>query len=154
MKQKTINLSAEYGVYIGALAVLYFISQQETIHEALLHFFTVGLLTLSVWIIGAILKYSFRKERPHTDKRFSFERDRYSFPSMHALTLSSAAFYVGVYSPYIAFFIFFIAVFVMYARVRTHMHFAIDMVAGFFLGLVLTFIITPYAEKYVSLFLG
>lgn len=153
MKEKTTSLFAEYGIYTGGFVVLLFIYQQETIHGALSHFFTLGVLTFSVWIIGALLKYSIRKERPHVEKRLSILRDRYSFPSMHALTLSTVATYVSMSSLYLGLFIFLIAFIVMYARIRTHMHFAVDMVAGFFFGVVYAITLSPSIEKYLSLIL-
>ena len=151
MKQRVISFCAEYGIYIGACGTLFFIIRQSSLHEQLFQFFTITSLICIVWVLGALLKYSIRKERPHVEKRLSILRDKYSFPSMHALTLSTVATYISVHSLYLGLFVFLIAFIVMYARIRTCMHFAVDMVAGFFFGVVYAVTFSPIIEKYLSL---
>lgn len=151
MERRIISFCAEYGIYIGASGVIFFIIRQSSLHEQLFQFLVIASLTIIVWVLGALLKYTIRKERPHVEKRLSILRDRYSFPSMHALTLSTVATYVSMSSLYLGLFIFLIAFIVMYARIRTRMHFAVDMVAGFFFGVVCTITLSPSIEKYLSL---
>ena len=153
MRQKFISFCAEYFIYVGALLVLVLVIQQENFYDSMLVFGTIASTIVLLWFFGAFLKYVIRKERPSVEKRLSKERDRYAFPSMHALTLVSSATFMSMHDVRIGILAYIVAILVMYARVKTHMHYAIDMVAGFFLGAVFTYLCSPLIEKYlISLF--
>ncbi len=153
MKQKIFLWCAEYMVYVGALVVCVFLFQQPALYRAIVMFLTMVITITSLWFIGACLKYVIRKERPHREQKTNVERDRYAFPSMHALTLAGASAYIGMHSVVYGCLMYAIACTVMYARVRTRMHYAVDMFAGFFLGIVYVYTLSPLIEKYISFFL-
>lgn len=150
MRQKFISFCAEYFIYVGAFLVVVLVIQQENFYDSLILFGTIASTTILLWFFGAFLKYVIRKERPSVEKRLSKERDRYAFPSMHALTLASSATFISMHDVRLGVLAYIVVILVMYARVKTHMHYAIDMVAGFFLGAVLTYLCSPYIESYVT----
>lgn len=116
-------------------------------------FLTVTITITSLWFVGACIKYVIRKERPHREQKTNVERDRYAFPSMHALTLAGVSAYVGMHSVVFGGLLYAVTCIVMYARVRTRMHYAVDMFAGFFLGIIYVYTLSPLLEKYISFFL-
>ncbi len=152
MKQKIISWCAEYLIFVGAIVVLFFLILQSTFQTGIYMFFTIALTITSLWFLGAILKFLIRKERPKEKLHNMIERDRYAFPSMHALTISSAFTYVLMFDYLYGVILFLIAFIIMFARVRTHMHYVVDMIAGFLLGVIYTFMFAPVFEKYISLF--
>ncbi len=153
MGQKYISWCAEYLIFVGAFIVLIFLSTQSTVYDSLLKFLTLVTIVVSLWYIGAFLKFFIRKERPKEKLHNIIERDRYTFPSMHALTISSASSYICMYSQFFGFIMFVIAFIIMCARVRTHMHYMVDMIAGFCFGAIFAYIFSPFFEKYIILFL-
>lgn len=153
MKQRLISFCAEYFVYAGALVVMVLIVEQETIYESLKMLGTLGFIIISLWFFGAMLKYLIRKERPQGRLANMIMRDKYTFPSMHALTLSSASYYVFTRSITLGVIMICITVLVIIARVQTRMHYISDMVAGCTLGVMCTYFITPYIEKLIIILL-
>jgi membrane-associated phospholipid phosphatase len=153
MYQKFIAWCSEYLIYSGAFVVIIFFLQQTTLYGMLLKVCTMFCTVVLLWYIGALLKFIIRKERPNKDKRTVVLRDRYSFPSMHALTISAASTYVYMYNTILGIVMYCIALIIMYTRVRAHMHYMVDMVAGFCIGIIFAYIFSPLFEKYISLFL-
>ncbi len=152
MKQKIISWCAEYLIFVGAVVVLFFLISQPTFQTGIYMFLAMAVTISSLWFLGAILKFLIRKERPKEKYKNIIERDRYAFPSMHALTISSAFTYVIMFNYLYGVILFLIAFVIMYSRVRTHMHYMADMIAGFCLGVIFTYIFSPIFEKYISLF--
>jgi membrane-associated phospholipid phosphatase len=154
MKQKLLLFCSEYFIFVGAFLMMWLVIGQDTVMESWVMLGTVAVTIISLWFIGALLKYTIRKERPSKELRKNIERDRYAFPSMHALTLASSACYIGMHNLYLGVIACAIAFIVMYARVKTHMHYAVDMIAGFCFGAIYTYTLSPYIEQYVSAFLS
>lgn len=150
MKQKIISWCAEYLIFVGGIVVLFFLISQPTFNEAILKSLTVTVTVISLWYVGAFLKFTIRKERPIREKGEMVERDRYAFPSMHALTITSASTYLIIYNLFYGIVLYLIALIIMYARIRTHMHYVVDMAAGFCFGMIFTLIFSPIFEKYIS----
>ncbi len=150
MKQRIISWCAEYLIFVGAIVVLFFLISQPTFQTGIYMFLAMAVTIASLWFLGATLKFLIRKERPKEKLHNMIERDRYAFPSMHALTISSAFTYVIMFDYLYGSVLFLIAFLIMYSRVRTHMHYVVDMIAGFLLGVVYTFIFAPIFEKYIS----
>lgn len=154
MKQKLISFCAEYLIFVGALVVIVLVLNQVSLYESIRIIGNISVTIISLWFLGAFLKYIIRKERPKVMKRLGVERDRYAFPSMHALTLAASATFVIMHNIYLGVIAYAIAFIVMYARVKTHMHFAVDMIAGFCLGVVFTYIFSPAIDNCLSILLN
>lgn len=153
MKRKIILWCAEYLVYIEAGIVLLFIAKQKTVMESIIQIGTIGILTIVIWYLGALLKFLIRKERPEGDK-VPILRDRYSFPSMHAVTVISASTYVLLQNIYLGVAMYVIAFLLMYSRVKSSMHYWIDMIGGVLIGVVITVTIHEYIKSGVVYFLN
>lgn len=139
---------------VGAFAVVIFLIVQPTIHDSILKLIVMTLVTISLWYLGAALKFLIRKDRP-VDRNDNLKlRDRYTFPSMHALTISSASVYIYMHNFLFGLVMFSISFIIMYSRVRTKMHYITDVIGGFLIGITLTLIFAPLFEKYVSVLLS
>jgi membrane-associated phospholipid phosphatase len=153
MKQKIISFCAEYGVFLGAGVVMVLVAEQGGIYDSVRMILVLGVTIILIWILGALLKFIIRKERPRGRLANMIMRDKYTFPSMHALTLSSASYYVFTHSITLGVIMICITLLVTIARVQTRMHYISDMVAGCTLGIICTYFITPYIEKCSSMFI-
>lgn len=153
MKLKALQFIAEYFVFLGALVVVILVTKQGGIYDSVRMIGVLGTTIILLWIFGATLKYIIRKERPSGSLVNMVMRDRYTFPSMHALTLSSASYYVFTHNVTLGVVMIGVTLLVLIARVQTRMHYISDMIAGCFIGITFTYFITPYIEKYISIFL-
>lgn len=153
MKLKVLQFIAEYFIFVGAGVVMILVAKQGGIYDSVRMMGVLGSTIILLWIFGAALKYMIRKERPSVRLANMVMRDRYTFPSMHALTLSSASYYVLTHDTSLGFVMICITLLVLMARVQTRMHYISDMVAGCFIGILFTYLVTPYIEKYISAFI-
>jgi membrane-associated phospholipid phosphatase len=153
MKQRIISFCAEYGVFVGAFVAIVLVVQQDSMYNGVRMIGVLGATIMLLWIFGVLLKYIIRKERPSGRLANMIMRDRYTFPSMHALTLSSATYYVFTHNVTLGILMICITLLVIIARVQTRMHYISDMIAGCCIGIVFTYITTPYIEKYISVFI-
>jgi membrane-associated phospholipid phosphatase len=151
MNQKFVSWCAEYLIFVEAFIVVIFVLHERSIKDASIQLCTIGLLTIAVWYSGAILKFLFRKERPEKEKKVIL-RDKYSFPSMHALTAVSASTYVSIQNGYLGLLMFVITFVLMYARVKVNMHYYRDMLAGAVVGSIGTVLISGAIHDYVVIF--
>lgn len=133
--------------------VVILVTKQGGIYDSVRMIGVLGTTIILLWIFGATLKYIIRKERPSGSLVNMVMRDRYTFPSMHALTLSSASYYVFTHNVTLGVVMIGVTLLVLIARVQTRMHYISDMIAGCFIGITFTYFITPYIEKYISIFL-
>lgn len=153
MKLKVLRFIAEYFVFVGAFVVMVLVVQQGSIYDSVRMIGVLGVTIILLWFFGAVLKYIIRKERPRGRLANMVMRDRYTFPSMHALTLSSASCYVCTHDMTLGLVMVFITLLVLIARVQTRMHYISDMIAGCFIGIMFTYFLTPYIERLVTIFI-
>jgi membrane-associated phospholipid phosphatase len=152
MKLKILQFIAEYFVFVGAFVVLVLVARQDGVYDSVKMIVVLGITIILLWFFGAALKCIIRKERPSGRLSNMIVRDKYTFPSMHALTLSSASYYVLIHNITLGVIMIGVTVLVLIARVKTRMHYISDMIAGSVLGIVFTYFAIPCIEKYVSMF--
>lgn len=153
MKLKALQFIAEYFVFVGAGVVMLLVAKQGDIYDSVKMIGVLGVTIMLLWIFGAALKYIIRKERPSGRLANMVMRDRYTFPSMHALTLSSASYYVIAHNMLLGMIMICITLLVLIARVQTRMHYISDMIAGCFIGILFTYFVTPYIERIITVFI-
>lgn len=151
MKLKVLRFVAEYFVFLGAFVVMVLVAQQGGIYGSVRILGVLGVTVGLLWFFGALLKYIIRRERPSGRLSNMVMRDRYTFPSMHALTLSSATYYVFTHNIGLGIIMMLITLFVLIARVETRMHYISDMIVGCILGILFTYLMLPMVVKYFSL---
>ncbi len=152
MKLKALQFIAEYFVFVGAFVVMVLVAKQGNIYDSVRMVGVLGVTIVLLWFFGAALKYIIRKERPSGRIANMVMRDRYTFPSMHALTLSAASYYMFTHNVTLGMVMIGVTLLVLIARVQIRMHYLSDMIAGCFIGIVFTYLVTPYIEKYISMF--
>src|SRR3989344_8316690 len=112
-------------------------------------------------IFVAVLKSFFMVPRPTSlvdnsllgklENSFSFSFDKYSFPSGHAATIAGAyGFLREKLSKHGEFFFLALVLGVGYSRVFLERHFAVDVVAGILLGLVVGRLVWVFFDRYWS----
>lgn len=152
MKLKVLRFIAEYFVFVGAGVVMVLVAMQGSMYDSVKMVLVLGVTIILLWFFGALLKYIIRKERPSGRFANMVMRDKYTFPSMHALTLSSTTYFVLTYNIILGIVMVCITLLVIIARVKTRMHYISDMVAGVCIGVVFSYMVLPFAEKYISTF--
>lgn len=153
MKLKALQFIAEYFVFVGAGVVVLLVVKQDSIYDSVKMMGVLGVTIILLWIFGAALKYIIRKERPSGRLENMVMRDRYTFPSMHALTLSAASYYVFTHNVTLGVVMIGVTLLVLIARVQTRMHYISDMIAGCFIGILFTYFVIPYIERIITVFI-
>ena len=150
MKQKILSFCAEYLLFAAAGVVVVFISEQGSLFNCLVMLSALTITILLLWCFGWLLKYTIRKNRPEGRDITVTYRDKYAFPSMHALTLGASTLYVYIYNFPLGVIMLVLSSVVIYARVRTRMHYIVDVIVGFCFGLLCAYYVTPFLENYCA----
>jgi undecaprenyl-diphosphatase len=106
--------------------------------------------------IFAFLVGTFLKEIIHLDRSFiQFNEikplfnpsQKYSFPSSHATTFSALGLSMYFYNKKIGIFLLVSALLIGLARIIAGVHFPIDILGGFLLGFVMSYIFNYFSKK-------
>jgi len=106
-------------------------------------------------LVASALKVSLSRARPellfannqYGFYWFQFSDAYWSFPSGHAVTVGALATGVSVLLPRYCFALYGLALAVAASRVLLTNHYLSDVLAGFYLGILLVVLITPYFQR-------
>lgn len=150
IKKHFIIFCAEYLVIIQGLLFVLLIVQTDGGREKVVVLFAgVTLLGVSL-LVTKILKRIIRKKRPPQRVEFFVPFDRYAFPSAHATALFSMTLFILSQNVWIGLASLMVSVLIVIARVQSHVHDYVDIVGGFFVGVVATYGLMVYVTTYVN----
>jgi len=104
-------------------------------------FMTIIIILIINELIGSFVKYFFHKNRPLKQKfRNAFEKiDSGSFPSIHSSRTMFTYLFIAYNRPETLIIMLLLIAVVGYSRIFLKKHFLIDVLGGYFLGLLLFF---------------
>lgn len=146
MKKDALLFFAEWGVVLQGFIFLWLcLLTSGYVAFWLMAVSGVALVVVS-FVIAKIAKQIIRKERPPTKKRLFVPAGKYSFPSGHATGLTAIALFIASHNVYLGVCAFAVALVVMTSRVRSGVHFPIDMLGGFFTACISWYFLSGYIE--------
>ena len=152
MSQKIIIFCALYlvllqGVLLSAISLL-----EPTLVLQVAVFVSGTILLLLSVTTSKLLKRIIHKARPAQEELF-IPYDKYAFPSSHAAGLASISFFIFPYDIFLGLVSTVISLIIVDARVRSRVHDVYDIVAGLFLGVIVTSILYDVIVRYVTFYL-
>ncbi len=102
----------------------------------------VFLSAVLAWCASQILKFTFRIERPFTtfnEVTSLFSESGYAFPSGHATFFTALAFAIFLIHRKIGLWFIIIAIFIGIARIIAGVHYPVDILGGFVLGVLVAY---------------
>lgn len=115
-------------------------------------FFTLSLLVLSgafSWFIAETLKFLFHIPRPFIDLGITplVYQSGFAFPSQHMAVFSALAISIFLINKKFSVFLLFLAILIGISRVIIGVHYPIDILGGFCVGAIASFVITYFFKK-------
>lgn len=105
---------------------------------------------ISAWIIAEFLKYLFHTPRPfimYQNVVSLITESGYSFPSQHATFFMALAFSIFLSHKKIGYIFIFFALLIGLARIIVGVHFPVDILVGFILGIIISLILDYFYKK-------
>lgn len=132
---------AEYLIFIGALyAFLHIIFKHERRHHVK-HVVMIFGSALLAWVTAHFLKDIIGHPRPDLTNALIVPDSLYSFPSGHATFMFALSFTMNEFDKRAGFIIFIMAVLTGVARVLAGVHFWYDIVGGFLVGGLVSYLV-------------
>jgi undecaprenyl-diphosphatase len=145
--KKLIIFFAEYVVLLqGVLLLILSVRQKDTVVAVAVFVSGVIVLLISV-IVTKILKVIIHKKRPPERIEYFEPFDRYAFPSGHATGLFSITLFMWSQSTLFGILGLLVTVLILTARVKSHVHDVVDIVAGACVGSVVTYVAMSWTES-------
>ena len=153
MYRRFVIFCAEYLV-IPVGGIFFYLSLQAPNGIEQLNILVIGgtLLIISL-AISKILKRLINKPRPPIETEFFIPHDKYAFPSGHAAGLFSLTVFILTYDIWLGIFSSLFSFIVIIARVKSNVHYTDDIIAGSFLGVVVTWVLLPQISNLVTVYL-
>jgi undecaprenyl-diphosphatase len=153
MKKDALMFFAEWGVVLQGFIFLLLCLFVGGDGNFLLTAVSGVSIVVASFILAKIVKQIIRKERPPTKKQLFVPAGRYSFPSGHATGLTAVTLYIASHNGYLGVCAAVVTLVVMTSRVRSGVHFPIDMFGGFVTACISWYLFMPYIHGAVAPFL-
>jgi membrane-associated phospholipid phosphatase len=142
--------SGDGPVWVGLVAAAWLLGDSRWKARAIVAF--VGLMLAEVAVIA--VKMLFRRQRPPGGSGMIYRKaDPYSFPSGHAARATMLCIIAGQLGPLSAFITILLwSPFMVLSRVGIGIHYVFDVIAGVFLGWVLTVLLLQFAPALAARF--
>lgn len=133
-----------YGSLVLLIAWVIFFSNRK-----IFTFSLISLSGISAWVMSAILKLAFHTTRPFTELGLVplYHETSFSFPSSHSAVFASIAFVLFSMNKKIGIVFIIFAIFVGLSRVVIGVHYPIDVVGGFCLGIIIGYFFTRIFKR-------
>lgn len=112
----------------------------------------VSILVVS-FLFAKITKQLFRKKRPPVKYELFVPAGKYSFPSGHATGLTSVALYILSQNVLLGLCAIVTALVIMVARVKSGVHYPVDMLGGVITAVVTFYLFMPYINTAMAPYL-
>jgi undecaprenyl-diphosphatase len=135
--------SGDGPVWVGLAAAAWLLGDSRWKARAIMAF--AGLVLAEIVVIA--VKMLFRRQRPPGGSGMIYRKaDPYSFPSGHAARATMLCIIAGQFGPLPAFIVILLwSPFMVVSRVGIGIHYVFDVIAGVFLGWVLTALLLQFA---------
>jgi membrane-associated phospholipid phosphatase len=144
-----IIFCAEYLVLAQVPIFLLLALQSPTLPEQAGVIISCFVLFLSALLVTKILKRIIRKRRPSKKVEYFIPFDRYAFPSAHATALFSISAFIISQNMWSGLISFCISLCIVIARVKSHVHDFLDILAGLVVGVSVTYYLMPPVTTWV-----
>ena len=114
--------------------------------------FVTGVLA---WGVGDLLKILFKAERPFivfSQVQSLVPESGFSFPSLHSTLIAALAFAVYFKNKKFGYFCLVAALLIGISRIVVGVHFPVDVLAGFILGFIVSFVINIFSPPKSTIF--
>lgn len=136
-----IILLAAVPIFIAILYALFHVITKHERRHHVRHIVIIGGSAILAWVVTFILKDIIAHPRPDLTKALFIPNDIYSFPSGHATFMFGLAFAMYSFDKHAGKILFLLALITGVARVLAGVHFWYDIVGGFFVGAIVSYII-------------
>ncbi|MEK7128261.1 MAG: phosphatase PAP2 family protein [Patescibacteria group bacterium] len=129
-----VSFFAVYFIYIVIISALLYLFFYYNKKEFIFLCVSLGL----AWVFAKILKILFHTQRPFemfSQVQSLFSETGYAFPSGHTMVASAIAFSIFFTHKKVGYIFIFFALLIGLARIIAGVHFPIDILGGFVLGL-------------------
>jgi membrane-associated phospholipid phosphatase len=142
--------SGDGPIWVGLAAAAWLLGDSRWKARAVVVF--AGLVLAEIAVI--IVKMLFRRQRPPGGSGMIYRKaDPYSFPSGHAARATMLCIIAGQLGPLPAFIVILLwSPFMVLSRVGIGIHYVFDVLAGIFLGWVLTALLLQFAPSLTTRF--
>ena len=114
------------------------------IQEKIKNFAPVFVTGVLAWVVGDLLKFIFKIDRPFvifTQVQNLVPESGFSFPSLHSILITALAFAVYFKNKNLGYFCFVIALLIGLSRIIVGVHYPLDVLGGFILGFIIAFFV-------------
>ena len=146
---QVIYFLAEYAgwIIIGGLLAWWLVKKRSALRHRLSHVFLAALLA---WVVAMLMKHVSHSDRPFVElqnvDQLVFNVKTYAFPSGHAAFFSALGSAVYLINRKIGLVILISAAVIGLARVAAGIHWPIDVVVGFLVGMIVAIAVLKIVE--------
>lgn len=145
-----IYFCATYLIYLASIyAFLHVVLKHERRHH-IKHIAIIFGSGVTAWIVAHFLKNVIAHPRPEIVNTLLVPSDIYSFPSGHATFMFALAFSLYSFDKKAGFIIFALALLTGIGRVLAGVHYWYDIVGGFILGALISYIVLASTKNFRS----
>jgi len=133
-----------YGVLFVLIIWAIFLSKNKIYNFSLL--FLSGFFS---WVVSSVLKVIWQVNRPFIDLHLIplYQETGFSFPSNHMAVFTAIAFSMFLINKKAGFVFLLIAFFIGFSRIVIGVHYPIDILGGFIVGLIISLIFREIFKK-------
>lgn len=135
-----------YITVVSVIVFLYFKQGRNFIRDVIFVFLSGGL----AWGLSKFLKETFETSRPFFELRNVYpliEETGYAFPSGHTMPLAAIAFAIFFLNKRAGYVFMFCTLVVGVSRITAGVHYPIDIIGGFILGALVSFVVNIFYKK-------
>lgn len=127
-------------------ALFHVITKHERRHH-IRHILIISITSVLSFLVAVILKNIIAHPRPDLTQAIFMPNDIYSFPSGHATFMFGLAFAMHSFDKHAGKILFVLALITGIARVLAGVHYWYDIVGGFFVGAIVSYIVLLLTKR-------